>query len=188
MDEEMNACSVAAKADAKADLRFICNEITAVLRYAEGKHGVFLAFNGVALFNCISLLRSLPPGHGELIAKGMLLATMALLLCAMATSMYSFLPQILEHQAQPDPKGKNNLLFFEHIKEHSVDSYIRTLCDEYGAESCAVTTFERCLVAPIIVNARLSSRKFRLFRNAAYFDLVAIILGIGGFVLHTTTV
>ena len=174
--------------DVKDDLRFICSEVTALLRYAEGKHGVFLAFNGVSLFHCIGLLRLISPGDGIFQAKSMLFVTMGLLMCAMATSMYSFLPQILDHNENTAPEGKNDLLFFEHIKEHTVESYIQTLCRDYGVSACNVTAFERSLISQTIINARLASRKFRLFKNAAYLDLVAAIVGLGGFVLRSMTV
>ncbi len=168
--------------DTKADIRFICSEVTAVLRYAESKHGVFIAFNGVALFNCMGLLRS--SALEAFYDKSVLLCVMALLMCAMLISMYSFLPQLLKERTTSVPRGKSNLLFFEHIKDHTVDSYIHTLCAEYGAEACALQRLERDIIAQIIVNARLSSRKFHLFRTAAYFDLAGITSGLLGFVLR----
>lgn len=162
--------------DIRADLRFICAEVTSALRYAESKHGAFMAFNGAAIFGAVGTLRSLTSDSAEPYLAIILYLTMFLLTCAMLTSMCSFLPQFIEHTTASDTRAKDNILFFEHIKMHTVDSYIENLRVNYGVNPAEITPLDRCLILQIIVNAQLSARKFRLFRWAAYFDLGAIFM------------
>ena len=167
------------------DLRFICAIVDANLRYAESKHAYFVAFNGVALFGGFGVLRTLSTGAGGGI-QIVLLITMLLLIAAIITCIYSFLPVIVKKtEARNKSDLCGNALFFEHIKEHSVDSYISLLCDKYQARQDDIKPLDRCIISQIIVNARLASRKFVIFRLAAIFDLFAVVLGPGGYILIT---
>ena len=169
--------------DMREDLRFICSTVDANLRYAESKHAYFVAFNGVAIFGGFGVLRNLTAGSSGAIQL-MLLITMLLLISAIITSIYSFLPTIVKKTEACDKAALyDNALFFEHIKEHSVDSYISLLCDKYQARPEDILPLDRCVVSQIVVNARLASRKFAIFRLAATFDLIAVLMGLGGFIL-----
>ena len=170
--------------DMREDLRFICSNVDANLRYAESKHAYFVAFNGVAIFGGFGVLRGLSAGSGGGI-QVMLLITMLLLIFAIITSIYSFLPVIMKKTEACKIDRCDNALFFDHIKEHSVDSYIRLLCDKYHARPEDILPLDHCIISQIIVNARLASRKFAIFRLVALFDLIAVMLGLGGFVLVT---
>ena len=167
------------------DLRFICSTIDANLRYAESKHAYFVAFNGVAIFGGFGVLRNLIT-DGSAGVKVMLLVTLLFLIFAIMTSMYSFLPVLVK---KTGADGKlypcDNALFFDHIKHHSVDSYISLLCDAYQAKPEDILPLDRCIISQTIVNARLASRKFAMFKLAAIFDLSAVALGLGGFMLIT---
>ena len=170
--------------DVRTDLRFICAEVTSALRYAESKHGTFMAFNGAAIFGAVGTLRSLTSDSTDTYMVTVLYLTMILLTCAMLTSMCSFLPQFIENTKENKNLAKNNILFFEHIKLHTVDSYIENLRMNYGVDPAEITQLDRCLILQLIVNAQLSSRKFRLFRWAAYFDLGVIVVVLCGLSLR----
>ncbi|MCL2122524.1 MAG: DUF5706 domain-containing protein [Desulfovibrionaceae bacterium] len=144
-----------------------------------------MAFNGVAIFGGVGTLRSLSSNSADPHIAIILYLTMILLTCAMLTSMCSFLPQLIEHTTEIKAIAKDNILFFEHIKMHTVDSYIENLRVNYGVDPAEITKLDRCLILQIIVNAQLSARKFRLFRRAAYFDLGAIVVVLCGFLLRT---
>ena len=169
--------------DIREDLRFICSNIDANLRYAESKHTYFVAFHGMALFGAFGILRSL--GEAKVGIQAMLIITILCLICAIITSICSFLPVIIKKTAVHNADHCDNALFFEHIKAHSTDSYIRLLCDKYHANPEDILPLDHCIISQIIVNARLASRKLALFKLAASFDLVAIMLGLGGFILST---
>jgi hypothetical protein len=169
--------------DMREDLRFICSTVDANLRYAESKHAYFVAFNGVAIFGGFGVLRNLSVGSSGSM-QVMLMVTMLFLIAAIITSMYSFFPVIVKATEACGETGScDNALFFEHIKAHSVDSYISLLCDKYQARPEDILLLDRCIISQIIINARLASRKFAFFRLAAMLDLCAVVLGLGGFIL-----
>ena len=62
-------------------------------------------------------------------------------------------------------------------------SYINLLCAKYRARPEDILPLDHCIVSQIIVNAQLTSRKFAIFRLVALFDLIAVVLGLGGFIL-----
>ena len=169
--------------DMREDLRFICSTVDASLLYAEKKHAYFVAFNGVAMFGGFGVLRSLSAGISGSI-QVMLIVTMLCLIFAIIAGIYSFFPMIVkETKASAKAGPYDNALFFEHIKEHSVDSYISLLCDKYQARPEEILPLDRCIISQIIINARLASRKFAIFKLAAMFDLLAVMPGLGGFIL-----
>jgi hypothetical protein len=170
--------------DVKKELKFICDEITSILRYAESKHSIFIAFNGVAIFSGMGILRSLFSGESDPVVKYIMCFTMFCLMLAICSCMLSFFPQILKDSLKTEQQDKTNILFFEHIKAHTVDSYIKIVCDKYGANPQDIGQLERCIIAQIIVNATLASRKFRLFKIAVSFDMLAVTAGLGCFLLN----
>jgi len=169
--------------DVKKDLRFICDEITSILRYSESKHAIFVAFNGIAIVNMVNILRALFAGETSQVVIYIMCFTVLCLLLAICTCMLSYFPRIYENPGNVEQKDKTNVLFFEHIKEHTVDSYIKLLCTEYGANPDEIGSLERCIISQIIVNAKLASRKFRLFKIAVSFDILAVTAGLGGFIV-----
>jgi hypothetical protein len=159
-----------------------CATIDAGLRYAEGKHTSFIAFNRVAAFGGFGILRNLS-ADGGLYLKNILAATLWMLICAVITSLCSFLPVIVQKTEADAITSSDNVLFFEHVKRHSVDSYIQLLSVKYHVKTEDITPLDRCVVSQISVNARLTSRKFALFKLVAFLDLIAVLLGFGGFTL-----
>ena len=167
--------------DMQEDLRFICANVDANLRYAEGKHISFVAFNGLALFGGFGILRNLSAETGGGYVYVMMILIMLVLSCALISSIYSFIPIIVKNLGDGENSACTNVLFFEHIKRHSVESYAKLLCEGYLVNEQDISPLDRCIIAQIIVNARLASRKFAIFKLVAFFDLAAVLLGLAGF-------
>ena len=165
------------------DLRFISATIDANLRYAESKHAAFIAFNGVATFGGFGLLRNLSLDSVEWIAHLALSIAICLLICAIITSMYSFIPIIIHKKASSGANASDNALFFEHVKLHSAASYERLLCEHYQVDPASITQLDRCIIEQLIVNAHLASRKFFLFKRVALCDLTAVAFALVGAML-----
>lgn len=167
--------------DMQDDLRFICSNIDAGLRYAEGKHISFVAFNGLALFGGFGILRNLSVETSGGYVYIMMMLIMLVLSVALIASIYSFIPIIVKKVDGGEAAACTDILFFEHIKQHSVESYAKLLCDGYLAGAKEISPLDRCIISQIIVNARLASRKFAIFKLVAYCDLTAVILALLGF-------
>ncbi len=169
--------------DIQEDLRFICASIDANLRYAEGKHAAFVAFNGVATFGAFGIARNLTLDGGGQSVRALLSVAICLLVCAIITGIYSFVPIIIRKVEIGGDLASDNALFFEHVKAHSPESYERLLCEKYQVLPESITPLDRCVISQIIVNARLASRKFALFKRVAFFDLAAVAFVLSGAVL-----
>ena len=168
--------------DMQEDLRFICSNVDAGLRYAEGKHISFVAFNGLALFGGFGILRNLSTEVVGGYVYIMMILIMLVLGVALLASIYSFIPIIVKRlDGDAALAACTDVLFFEHIKHHSVDSYAQLLCNGYLADAKDISPLDRCIMSQIIVNARLSSRKFAIFKIVAYCDLAAVLLALGAF-------
>ncbi|MCL2102501.1 MAG: DUF5706 domain-containing protein [Syntrophorhabdaceae bacterium] len=165
------------------DLRFICSTIESSLRYAESKHAAFVAFNGLATFGGFGLLRNLNISSTGWVAHIMLSLAVGLLICAILTSMYSFIPVIIREKKTDVAPASDNILFFEHVKHHSVESYEQLLCELYQVSPESITPLDRCVISQIIVNAYLTSRKFALFKRVAMLDIAAVAFVLIGIVL-----
>lgn len=165
------------------DLRFICASIDSSLRYAESKHAAFIAFNGVATFGGFGIVRNLNMDSGGQIVHIVLGTAICLLICAIITSMYSFVPIIIHKTDASAAPTHDNALFFEHVKLHSAESYERLLCEKYMVTPESISPLDRCIISQIIVNARLASRKFALFKQVAVFDLAAVVFVLAGAML-----
>ena len=165
------------------DLRFICATIDANLRHAESKHATFIAFNGVATFGGFGLVRNFSPDKGDWFAYLVLSMAICLLICAIITGIYSFIPIIIHEKKAHVASASDNALFFEHVKLHSAESYERLLCEYYRVSPESITPLDRCIILQIVANAHLASRKFALFKRVAVFDLAAVALALGGAIL-----
>ena len=167
------------------DLRFICSNIDANLRYAEGKHTAFVAFNGIATFGSFSMLRNLNLENVVMFIQIILGITIFFLICAIITGIYSFIPIIIRTTESLDRPNlvNDNALFFEHIKTHSVESYEKLLYKKYMVQADDISPLDRCIISQVIVNSRLISRKFNLFKWVAIFDSIAVGLAVSGAVL-----
>ena len=169
--------------DVRDDLRFICTTIEANLRYAESKHTAFIVFNGVATFGSFGLVRNLNLDSNAWLTHLVLAAAIFFLICAIITSIYSFIPIIIHDKHASAASAGDNALFFEHVKSHSVESYERLLCAQYLFKPENIAPLDRCIILQIIANARLASRKFALFKRAAVFDLAAVSFALIGTML-----
>ena len=164
------------------DLRFISTTIEANLRYAESKHTAFIVFNGVATFGSFGLVRNLNLDSDAWLTHLVLATAIFFLICAIITSIYSFIPVIHKNNAHATP-ASDNALFFEHAKSHSVKSYEQLLCAQYLFNPESITPLDRCIILQIIANAKLASRKFALFKRVAVFDLAAVTFALSGTML-----
>lgn len=71
---------------------------------------------------------------------------------------------------------EDNLLFFEVIKEFSGKEYIEQIKKVYFKNAgIKVSRYQEDLAKEIVYNSDVASRKYKCFRVAAWFDLIAFI-------------
>jgi len=121
-----------------------------------------------------------------MVAYVVLCMAVGLLISAILTSMYSFIPRIIREKKAGVAPASDNILFFEHVKHHSAESYERLLLEQHQVNPESITQLDRYVISQIIVNAYLTSRKFALFKRVALLDMAAVACVLIGMALVLT--
>jgi hypothetical protein len=101
-----------------------------------------------------------------------LLSSLSGLLC-----LISFLPQIEIPliRARSPSNEHDNLLFYGDICDYDASTYLKALCSRYGFPLDSIGPFEENLAQSIVINSRISMRKYRLFRTAVWLNVTALV-------------
>lgn len=74
-------------------------------------------------------------------------------------------------------KMNDNLMYFDNIKNYTCDTYIKQICIKYYEETTYnPTNYQLDLTEEIIINSKITSKKYNLFKKALYFDLFGLFL------------
>ena len=140
------------------------------LSFAEAKNAAIIAFN-IAVISALS----------EFYPTRVLVFTILIIsfLTSTITSLYSFLPNTISRpQNTISNATQNNLLFWGDIaKMPNTEEYIQATVQRYFS-SLNGTDFERKkiedLASEILINSRITSKKYALFRFALVVDMVSM--------------
>jgi hypothetical protein len=165
-------------------LRFIYSDINDWLSFAEAKNGALLAANGALVVSALGLIDGkvfLYRWAEYYFYSFVLLSSLSGLLC-----LISFLPQIEIPmvRARSPSDAHDNLLFYGDICDHDASTYLKALCSRYDFPLDRIEPFERDLAESIIVNSRISMRKYRLFRAAVWLDVTALVTPVFSILLY----
>lgn len=158
--------------DVETKLLRIFDLVNDWLRFAEAKNGALLAFCSAAIFGLLKF-----PGDWVVITpsfKAGLAVVVVFLLLAILISIWSFLPQttrleIILWPAADERKETDNLIFFGDICKYSAEDLFDRLCDRYSApneHSHQQRQYLQDLANQVVVNSKITMRKFRLFQRA----------------------
>lgn len=89
-------------------------------------------------------------------------------------SLLSFYPKL---------KEGDNPLYFEKIKTYSRHDYLQHIKDSYFSNNANVDNYLSDLTDEIVINSKITSRKYKLFQRAVILDLIAFSLLIVYFVI-----
>lgn len=164
------------------ELNSIFENISDWLKFSEAKNAALLAFDGAVITVLFSILKDLTSGME--IIKIAISISIGILLASLFITLLSFYPQTRQNKALKEKAidENDNLYFWEDIKKYEVEEYLKkvqkNLCIT-GSKSAGAgekTTYDRLekdLASQIIINSRITSRKYK------YFEF-ALILAIGG--------
>jgi hypothetical protein len=156
-------------------LRFIYSDVNEWLSFAEAKNGALLAVNGALILSALRLMDGkvfLYRWAEYYFYSFVLLSSFSALLC-----LISFLPQIeipLIRARSPSVEH-DNLLFYGHICDYDPSAYLNALCSRYDFPLDSIRPFEENLAESIVINSRISMRKYRLFRAAVWLNVTALV-------------
>lgn len=158
----------------------VFSNVNSWLNFAEAKNAANIAL----VVACIAAIFSLNNMNVLLYSMCILFAFSGI------CSMISFLPRLGDKVVKKFPrlaakakekKVKNdendNLLFFEEIKKYSGNEYAKQVSKRYLQKNKKnFSRYQLDLANEIVYNADIVSRKYKLFRVAAYLDVVAFML------------
>ena len=150
-------------------LRDIFNNVNDWLKFAEAKHGALVALNSGVIFGIISVFKQLP-----------FIPFYVIFICVtfLGTSiLLSFLSLFPRHEKKGiDKKKPTNANLFSSRDLSMYDA--EDLKEELNKRSNTAHVFtglEEDLIHQIILNAYISTRKYKLFKIAIYVTLSAFI-------------
>jgi ABC-type transport system involved in multi-copper enzyme maturation permease subunit len=148
--------------------------INDILRFAEGKNGALLALNGLVI---VEALKNVFDSKTSTILTAIFLYLLVCHGISFICVLVSFLPNQQSDIDNEDPVPNDpvideadNLLFFDVIRDYTVDAYFEGFGKKYDL---APTSKIYCLdlIRQIIVQSSILSRKLRWFNVAAMITL-----------------
>jgi|SRR5579871_2733125 len=144
------------------------------VKFAEAKNGAILVLSSgwiLASVNLLSGEHKLAHSYDKALWISVPLFVLAGLL-----SIFSFLPRMLRNFIKPKD-GTKNLLFFGDIAELPIAQFKERVFERYRPEADHSVTdrYLDDLCVQISVNAKIASRKFKLFNAAVACVVLAII-------------
>lgn len=163
--------------DVETKLLRIFDLINDWLRFAEAKNGALMAFCSACIFGLLKFPNDWITVTPSLRA-GLLVAIVFLSL-AIFVCMWSFFPQttrleIMLWPVDDECKETDSFLFFGDICKYSEEDFFDRLCERYTTPadySQPQRQFIYDLANQVIVNSKITMRKFRLFQRALGFVL-----------------
>ncbi len=141
------------------------------LQFAEAKHAALIAFL-IALLAIVC--------GGDFINNIILQAIVAIVyLAALIVSMLSFYPRYDKDTSRIAGKYNNddNLLFWKDIAKYAEEDFLKKVYKDFFSEDAAsFGTNEKLYAQEIIINARITSKKYDLFRIAVVIAAFGMVL------------
>ena len=148
--------------EAKTELKYILSNINDLLKFGEAKHGGLLVLNSVLVIRIISSYSKL----AHLTIKPILLIGIISFGISVSLSIVSQFP--VTHNIFYNKKDLNatNIYFYGHLAHIDLDQFI--VAYKLTDENFNPTKFDTDLINQILVNSRITRRKFILFKYASY--------------------
>lgn len=164
-------------------LKYVWEQVDKWLSFAEAKNAGLIAFN-IALISIIveKIINSDAIKNGIICDKAICLVAMILLVASMLLNLYSFLPDLTSSlkKKQNSSIKELNLLFFSDIAQlNSKSDFLEMTDRKYFNKDDIDNKFselEEDLASEILINSKITNRKYKLFRKSVWLDVLGIIL------------
>jgi hypothetical protein len=148
-------------------------------RFAETKNAALLAVDAAAVLGVLQVLA----GDAQVqraLAIYLISVGIAAVISGIMT-LLSFVPQthIPWIRILSDPTPADSLLFFGDIQKYNPDRYLEALRVATNTQKQQPTKLERMYAEQIIVNGRITARKFTYFRYAIWMILAGLLTPVG---------
>lgn len=157
-------------------LREVLAIVTDHQKFAETKNGALLALDGALVIAVLQLVNGSEHMDRRLFAY--LLCVTLFAAVSGLIALLSFVPQtqVPRTRSVGVPEQQDTLIFFGDIQKYSVDDYLAALHAASNENSgLNATRLERMYAEQIIVNARITSRKFTYFKFAVWLVIAGLL-------------
>jgi len=149
-------------------LKSIYLNIHDLLKFAEAKNAMVIAFSGAAILGLLKIICD----SKEMLwyIHWYLLFFISLSLLALMVSLVSFAPQtkVAWLGLCREPKGHDNLLFFGCIQHYKPIEYLKSLKEATDIKNNSFTKLELDYAEQIITISKIASRKYVFFRTSIW--------------------
>lgn len=136
------------------------------LSFAEAKN----AMNIAAVIALLSIILDVQAGN---LLIGL---SSVLLIISGVISFASFIPILhIKKNDQKDIK-KENLLFYDDIKKYSEQEYLKKTKEYFDGKDGSKEKLNSFLSEEIVINSKITSRKYKMFKLAMILNILSLIL------------
>ncbi len=154
-------------------LKDIFDNINDFLKFAEAKHAALIALNSAIIFGFLKVYADYK-GHSDL--KTLIFTVLLCIGTSLLFSFLSFFPKT-KNLIKPisNKTQQRNIFFYEHLAELTLEEFIEE-CNSLKDSRTGITRIERDLMNQILVNSRITSNKYFLFKFALCATAVGCII------------
>ena len=154
----------------KDELKCIFGNVNDWLKYAETKHAGLIVFNSALIIGILSTFKGIP----EIYLKIPTVIGVGLMSFSIVCSIYSQFP--VTSNALRNTKGvlNPNIYFFGDLANVTLDDFIVEFKKSYT--SFVPDSLDKNLINQILINARITDSKFKLFKKACIITSLAILI------------
>lgn len=166
------------------NIKDIFSNVNEWLKFAEAKNAALIAFNLGSIFGAATVLTqkdvSIPQPISNYLYSFIILSIVGLFF-----ALFSFLPQtkielVLSNKIEDlflfkNSKIEDNLLFYGYISNCDRDLYLSKLCESCNKDVKDCSQLELDYINQILVNSRITVRKYLYFSFALFFTIIALL-------------
>lgn len=156
------------------ELKYIFSNVNEWLKFAEIKHGALLALN-VALISATSNLvknADILPFSSKIWSWPLIFFVSSCLF-----SIWSFMPTMSFKVVKSNDKTETNIYFYGDIKNFSLNDYSKLLAQKLSLQTTfEFTVHEKDLLSEIIINSKITYRKYVLFNAAGICCILGLVI------------
>jgi hypothetical protein len=155
-------------------LKEVFSTVNDFLKFAEAKNGALIAFNSGAVWASLSFLKDCNDTGIIFTFSSFALMNIVSLIIA----FWSFIA-ITDNTTKGGQSAHHddNLAFFGHIAKLHEDELIKAISTKYNIAS-SNESIEKDIANQIVINSRITLRKFKLFNTAIKLTLASIFISV----------
>ena len=153
-------------------LKFIFNNVNDLLKFAEAKNGVIIAFNGAVIFQLFEIIKDINSSNIYFICLIVLIGFWILSFIIALISFFPIINNTLFSRKNKRKANKDNLIFYGDIAKYKEEEYLQALSSSFKAEDYSCTNFEKNCANQIIINSRIALNKFKCFQISLVLNLL----------------